>query len=142
MLTYAQLVIPTALFGILVYVCALCTITGNQQLRRFDPELMVQIEDLLDFVYRPKEGATEEINSIARVVHAPFKKLKDIRSEEKAMLSLTASTVIPAIWSECAGGRSLLIYSDTMKLDKTCKATLKARTPHYYAWPRGPVKKR
>jgi hypothetical protein len=53
---------------------------------------MIQIEDLTDMVYRPKEGAIPLISEYAKNVHLPFVKLKDIRAEEKALLSLTAST--------------------------------------------------
>ena len=93
---YTQLVSLHRRCLVYLYVGALfCTITGNQQQRRYDPDLMIQIEDLMDRIYRPKEGAIPAIEEIVMEVHAPFVQLRHMRPEEKAMLSLPASSNVP-----------------------------------------------
>jgi hypothetical protein len=64
-----------------------------------------------------------------------------MRPGDKARLSKTSASVVPAAWSAGEASPNLQIWSKTPGLTDLEISTIKARTPHFYGFPEGPAGK-
>ena len=92
-------------------------------------------------LYRPVAGDTAELQAQIKEITLPYKKLKEMRPEDKARLSKTSASMVPVAWSAGEGSPNLQIWSKTPKLTDLEISTIKARTPHFYGFPEGPAGK-
>jgi hypothetical protein len=102
---------------------------------------MIQPGDVTDMLYRPVAGDTAELQAQIKEITLPYKKLKEMRPEDKARLSKTSASMVPVAWSAGEGSPNLQIWSKTPKLTDLEISTIKARTPHFYGFPEGPAGK-
>jgi hypothetical protein len=90
--------------------------------------------------YRPVPGDEDEFSERLDEITLPYKKLREMRPDEKARLTKTSSMMLPATWSAGEGSASLQIWSKSQKLSKGQLETITNRTPVYYGYPEGPAK--
>jgi hypothetical protein len=101
---------------------------------------VVQPEDVTDMHYRTVSGDSDVLKGQLEEITLPYKKLREMRPDEKARLSRTSSMMLPARWSAGGGSTSLQMWSKAPKLNKPQLETIKHRTPVYYGYPEGPAK--
>jgi hypothetical protein len=93
--------------------------------------------------YRTVPGDPDELKGQLEEITLPYayKKLREMRPDEKARLSRTCSSMmLPAKWSAGEGSTSLQMWSKAPKLSKPQLETISNRTPVYYGYPEGPAK--
>jgi hypothetical protein len=84
--------------------------------------------------YRPVPGDEDEFSERLDEITLPYKKLREMRPDEKARLTKTSSMMLPATWSAGEGSASLQIWSKSQKLSKGQLETITNRTPVYYGY--------